>query len=174
MSNTSRRSSSHRRAKRARGGTPHGRDAVSSLEAHLGYWLRFLSNHVSHAFKVKVERHGVTVAEWVVMRALFDADGVMPSELAKRIGLTRGAVSKLLDRLAAKDLVIIHSDAADRRAQVVNLTGSGRRLVPKLAALADQNDAETFGHLDTNERAQLLAVLKRLVDRLGLSTTPID
>jgi hypothetical protein len=42
---------------------------VSQLEAHLGYWLRAVSNHVSHAFKMKVETHGVTVAEWVVLRA---------------------------------------------------------------------------------------------------------
>lgn len=48
---------------------------VSALNAHLGYWRRFVSNHVSQAFKVKVERHGVTVADWVVMRALFDEDG---------------------------------------------------------------------------------------------------
>lgn len=114
------------------------REEVSSLEAHLGYWLRFVSNHVSHAFKVKVERHGVTVAEWVVMRALFDEDGIKPSELSEKIGLTRGAISKLLDRLANKNLVIIRGDAVDRRAQAITLSASGRRLVPKLAALADE------------------------------------
>jgi DNA-binding MarR family transcriptional regulator len=75
---------------------------VSELEAHLGYWLRAVSNHVSHAFKTKVERRGATVAEWVVLRALFDADGVKPSELAAKLGLTRGAISKLVDRLVAK------------------------------------------------------------------------
>ena len=36
---------------------------VSPLESHLGYWLRVVSNHVSHGFKSKVEAHGVTVAE---------------------------------------------------------------------------------------------------------------
>ena len=59
---------------------------VSELEAHLGYWLRAVSNHVSHGFKTKVERHGVTVAEWVVLRALFERDGVNPSELATTLG----------------------------------------------------------------------------------------
>ncbi len=43
---------------------------VSTLEAHLGYWLRYVSNHVSHAFALKVAAHGVSVAEWVVMREL--------------------------------------------------------------------------------------------------------
>ena len=55
---------------------------TSALEAHLGYWLRFVSNHVSHAFKTKVEAQGVTVAEWVVLRWLFDHASARPSQLA--------------------------------------------------------------------------------------------
>jgi DNA-binding MarR family transcriptional regulator len=147
---------------------------VSELEAHLGYWLRAVSNHVSHAFKTKVERHGVTVAEWVVLRALLDRDEVKPSELAATLGLTRGAVSKLVDRLVAKDLVAVRSDVRDGRAQLVALKTSGRRLVPKLAALADENDAEAFGHLDQAQRASLLATLKGLVEHLGLQGAPVD
>lgn len=148
--------------------------AVSGLEAHLGYWLRFVSNHVSHCFKTKVERHGVTVAEWVVLRALFEADGIKPSELSARIGLTRGAVSKLLDRLAAKDLVSIHADEKDGRAQLITLGTAGRQLVPKLAGLADENDAEAFGHLHAHERATLLALLKGIAERHALKGAPTD
>ena len=163
MSNTSRS-----RLSAARG------EGVSPLDVHLGYWLRILSNHVSQAFKGKVERHGVTVAEWVVLRALFDEDGIKPSELSERVGLTRGAISKLVDRLAAKDLVVVRGDALDGRAQVVTLGASGRRLVPKLAALADENDAETFGHLSPKERAALLSTLKGVVARLGIGGAPVD
>lgn len=150
------------------------RAAVSSLDAHLGYWLRFVSNHVSHAFKVKVEQHGVTVAEWVVLRVLFDEDGIKPSDVSDKIGLTRGAVSKLLARLATKDLVAVSGDTVDRRAQVVTLSAAGRRLVPKLAALADKNDAETFGHMTKKQRAMLSSVLQGIVARLGLRITPVE
>jgi DNA-binding MarR family transcriptional regulator len=174
MSNTSRGRS------RAR---EHGNDAdrriplqavVSDLEAHLGYWLRAVSNHVSHAFKAKVERHGVTVAEWVVLRALFEQDGVKPSELATTLGLTRGAISKLVDRMVAKELVSVRSDSRDGRAHLVTLNASGRRLVPTLAALADENDAEAFGHLEPEQRASLLATLRSVVEHLGLSGAPVD
>lgn len=146
----------------------------SNLEAHLGYWLRAVSNHVSYAFKHKVEHHGVTVAEWVVLRALFDHEGVKPSALSDAIGLTRGAVSKLVDRLEGKALVAIYADKLDRRAQVITLTATGRRLVPRLAALADQNDDETFRHLTAKQRGDLRAILEVLVDRLGLAGAPID
>jgi DNA-binding MarR family transcriptional regulator len=147
---------------------------VSELEAHLGYWLRAVSNHVSHSFKAKVERYGVTVAEWVVLRALLDEDGVKPSDLAATLGLTRGAVSKLVDRLLVKDLLSVRRDERDGRAQIVALKASGRRLVPKLAALADENDAEAFGHLDPAQRASLRAMLKGLVEHLGLQGAPVD
>lgn len=149
-------------------------DDVSELEAHLGYWLRAVSNHVSHAFKLRVETQGVTVAEWVVLRALFAEDGIKPSALAAKIGLTRGAISKLVDRLVAKDLVVVRSDARDGRAQIITLRASGRRLVPKLAALADENDAEAFGHLDQEQRAFLFATLKGMVEHLGLRGAPVD
>jgi hypothetical protein len=37
--------------------------AVSELTAHLGYWLRHVSDHVSHAFARKLASQDVTVAE---------------------------------------------------------------------------------------------------------------
>lgn len=175
MSSTSRRKPERLRGQRAERGADRAAPAeVSALEAHLGYWLRFVSNHVSHGFKAKVERHDVTVAEWVVLRTLFDDDGVKPSEVSKKLGLTRGAISKLIDRLAAKELVVVRGDPVDRRAQVVTLSTRGRRLVPTLAALADENDAEAFGHLTARQRAMLLSTFKSLVDRLGLRDTPVD
>lgn len=172
MSSSSR--SDRARKGRAPASKPRARNDVSELEAHLGYWLRAVSNHVSHAFKIKVERHGVTVAEWVVLRALFDADGIKPSELATTLGLTRGAISKLVDRLVTKDLVSVRPDERDARAQLVTLEAAGRRMVPKLAALADENDAEAFGHLEPEQRAALLATLRSLVEHLGLRGAPVD
>lgn len=147
---------------------------VSPLETHLGYWLRYVSNHVSHAFAVKVATRDVTVAEWVLMRELFERDAVAPSELADRIGMTCGAISKLVDRLAAKALVTRTYGKEDRRYQSIALTAPGRALVPKLSALADRNDAEFFGHLTPEERATLETVMKEIVRRRGLRTMPID
>lgn len=150
---------------------PH---VMSNLESHLGYWLRFVSNHVSHAFKLKVESHGVTVAEWVVLRALFDSGAVNPSQIADKIGLTRGAISKLVDRLVAKGFVLCRTEKADRRYQTVTLSASGRKLVPVLAELADQNDREFFGHLSEKARADLFAALKNIVQTRGLSGIPVE
>lgn len=146
---------------------------TSDLDAHLGYWLRFVSNHVSQAFARRLEDRGVTVAEWVLLRQLLDGDAA-PSRLAQQIGLTRGAITRLADRLIAKQLIARRASATDKRAQVLSLTDAGRALVPALAAVADDNDAAFFGHLPPAERAALERALKDLVRHHGLRAVPID
>jgi DNA-binding MarR family transcriptional regulator len=104
---------------------------------------------VSGTGRRSLEAQGVSVAEWVVLRALFDEDAVAPSQLAVRLGITRGSVSKLIDRLAAKSPVRKTPSTRDRRYQAVALTAAGRTLVPTLAVLADENDrAIYFGRND--------------------------
>lgn len=146
----------------------------SDLNAHLGYWLRVVSNAVSQSFARKVEAEGVTVAEWVVLRVLYGAGPIAPSDLARRIGLTKGAVSKLADRLVNKDLVERAATPNDGRGQTLALKAGGRALVPSLAALADQNDAEFFQTLTPQERAQIEQVLRKLAADRQLTAAPTD
>lgn len=146
----------------------------SELEDHLGYWLRFVSNHVSHAFALKVEAHGVTVAEWVVLRELYDAGAMAPSAMADRLGMTRGAITKLADRLIGKGLIVRTARDDDRRFQTLAITDAGRGLVPELAGLADTNDAQFFGHMPAKDRAELLRLLTALVRHHDLKTLPTE
>ena len=146
----------------------------STLEDHAGYWLRFVSNHVSHAFARKVEAQGVTVAEWVLLREMLDAGTANPSQLADAVGLTRGAVSKLVERLCRKKLALRSPSEGDQRYQTVELTAAGKQLVPVLAQLADENDREFFGHLKPEEKTQLMHLLKDIVRRHGWKDLPVD
>jgi DNA-binding MarR family transcriptional regulator len=146
----------------------------SGLEDHLGYWLRFVSNHVSLGFRRKVEATGVTVAEWVLMRELYRLGPVAPSELAHAMAMTRGAVSRLVDRLEAKHLLKRSASAEDRRYQSVELSAAGARRVPALAALADANDAQFFGHLEPALRQQLAETLQGLARLHQFKELPLD
>jgi len=146
---------------------------ISPLTAHLGYWLRLVSNHVSHAFAGKLEGRGVTVAEWVLLREVHDHRSISPSRLADRLSLTRGAVSKLADRLIDKGLLGREPSPEDGRAHSLALTADGRTLVPELAGLADSNDAEFFGDLTPDDRATMERVLKSVVAGCGLKTPPL-
>lgn len=148
--------------------------AVSDLETHLGFWLRFVSNHVSGRFKRLVEENGVTVSEWVALRTLYTSSSSSARALVESLGMTKGAVSKVLDRLERKKLVRRVADPDDGRAQRIALSALGRELVPKLAALADENDAHFFGPLSHEARHALAHTLRELVRTHQLSEVPTE
>ena len=146
----------------------------SSLQTHVGFWLRFVSNHVSQSFARKLLASGVTVAEWVILREMFDTPATSPSTLAESTGLTRGAISKLIERLVQKHLVTREEGPTDRRTQTIALSPAGRRIVPQLAAIADQNDAHFFASLSSKQREELVATLKKLVHANDLNKIPTE
>lgn len=151
------------------------RDNVSDLKKHIGFWMRIVSNNVSLAFARKLESSGVTVAEWVVLREMYGCDGVIaPSHIAELTNLTRGAVSKLIERLINKNLVSREFSAEDGRYQEIKLTKQAKALVPKLAVLADQNDNEFFSVLSATERKTLTEILKKTAHKNNLTKLPTE
>ncbi len=147
--------------------------APAELTSHLGYWLRLVSNHVSQAFARKLQLVDITVAEWAVMRVLFGTED-NPSQLAEHMGMTKGAITKLADRLIAKSLVIKTANPEDGRSHTLRLSSRGEKLVPRLAAMAGQNEAECFSHLSEMDRVTLERILKQSVKHYGLTSIPIN
>ena len=146
---------------------------LSGLETHLGYWLRRVSNQVSGAFAGALHKKRVSVAEWVMLRHLWDRQGTTPGELAEVLGMTRGAVSKVLDKLEKKHWIRHRTKPQDNRVQLLALTGQGRHILPRLAAIADQNDAQFFDCLNADERTKLEALLRKLAEFSRITNVPI-
>jgi DNA-binding MarR family transcriptional regulator len=147
---------------------------ISDLETHLGYWLRLLSNHVSGRFRERVEAAGASVSEWVALRRLYPAGHATPAELVAALGMSKGAISKIVDRLHSKGWAVREGAGADRRHQRVVLTEAGRALVVQLAAIADENDAHFFGHLSAAGRAELIHAAQSLAQHHRLLQVPVD
>ena len=150
----------------------HRAEGISAVESHLAYWLHYVGYRLSHELRLKVQQFGVTAAEWVVLRTLYD-QGFMPTRLALRLGLNRGTISRLAVRLEAKDLINRHKSLSDGRAQMLTLTESGRALVPILAGLADQIDARNFGTGDFVPRETIGQVMKWVVRRHRYRFVPL-
>ncbi len=148
--------------------------SISPLDAHLGFWLRYVSNHVSARFAERLDAEGVSVSDWVALRTLWDAPGNSThDELIQALGMTKGAASKIVSRLEEKGLAQRLPAEAGGREQRVALTPAGRRLLPRLAALADANDAQGFAALSATEQATLLRLMRKLVQAHGLRQLPV-
>jgi DNA-binding MarR family transcriptional regulator len=150
------------------------RDTASELERHLGYWLRFVSNHVSNAFRERVAKHGVTVAEWVALRTLHDEAPCTLGDLSHQLGLDGGVTSRLVERLVQKKLASRRSDREDRRFVTLALTAKGQDLIPRLAAEADRNDDFFFAPLKEADKNHLRRIMTALVRVHGLTEKPVE
>ena len=134
-----------------------------TIERFAGGWLRVVSNAVSQTFARQLRASDVTIAEFVLLRILFHTgEALSPGELSRSTGLSKGAVSKLLDRGVRNGLVLRTESKEDRRYQEVRLTRKGKSLVPKLEKLAQNNDDEFLSCLSKSERASLVRLLKKI------------
>jgi DNA-binding MarR family transcriptional regulator len=135
-------------------------------DADLAYALRLAASVMHQKLTRTLASAGVTAAEWALLRDLHAEGAVPQTRLADRLGLTRGAVSKLVDRLVAKRLLVRgRGGGGDRRLQIIGLTGTGALLIPDLALAAASSEAGTFGSLSSRERAVLAAALAKLAAR---------
>jgi len=146
----------------------------TDLEVHLGYWLRRVSNHVSGQFARTLKARSTSVAEWVVLCHIQQRPGITPGELADALALTRGAVSKIIDKLEAKHWITGSTKPEDNRVRLFSLTRRGTRVLPELADIADRNDQAFFDVLEADERTTLRRLLAKLAERHHIGTVPIE
>jgi DNA-binding MarR family transcriptional regulator len=147
---------------------------LPELESHLGYWLRRVSNAVSGGFSHALQNKQTSVAEWVLLRELHKRGKAASGELAAKMGLTRGAVSKIVDKLEAKGWVQAEGKEGDSRFRVLSLTRAGSRNLPVLAKIADQNDESFFECLSASERSIFREMLVKLAEHNRIHDVPTD
>ena len=103
---------------------------------------------------------GANVGEIPVLQYLSSADGdVIPSKIAKKLGLSRARMSHILDALETKGYVMRRTDPSDRRRVLVSITESGRDYAAKKNAESVallSNQLSSLGEHDAQELVRIL------------------
>jgi DNA-binding MarR family transcriptional regulator len=147
---------------------------VSQLGDHTGYLMRQISNNISGDFALKMQNMGITIAEWVVMRIMFDHSATTHTHIVEVSGLTKGAISKTLTKLIMKKLIEKKESVSDGRSQILELSKQAKKLVPILAEIADQNEAGYFSVLTHKEQIILRKLLDKMIKAKEIKGAPID
>lgn len=144
-------------------------DEVLDLDTYVPYFLTAISNTWSRSSsRLYLERCGVGVTEWRVMSQLAIEPGIGAQRICEVIGLDKGAVSRSVASLVAAGHVAERADPGDARRQILTLTGTGDALHARLIGLARERERLMLAGFSEEERAQLVALLKRLHARLPL------
>ena len=109
-----------------------------------------------------VARHGLTLAEFAVMEALYHKGQLLLGEVQKKILVSSGGVTYLVDRLEQRGFVERRLCVEDRRARYAALTPAGetfmRRIFPEHSACI----AEVAAALTLEEQRQVTRLLRDL------------
>jgi len=95
--------------------------AIRLMEA-----IRALVRRFSLAERADIACCGMTIAQAATLEALADKDGLRLGELGRRLGIAPSTLSRNLDRLEDRELVVRGPDPHDRRALRASLTDAGR------------------------------------------------
>ena len=143
----------------------------------LRLWLRLLTCTTMMETLIRGrlrERFDVTLPRFDLLAQLDRApDGMTLGDISRRMMVSNGNVTGLIERLVADGLVTRTPRPSDRRTVAVSLTANGRREFAAMAAEHEGWVAEGFAELsgaDIDGLMRLLARLKRSVraaDSLG-------
>ncbi|WP_406263750.1 MarR family transcriptional regulator [Streptomyces sp. NBC_00191] len=113
-----------------------------------------------------VAERGLTTARAGVLWALFDDGPMTQRALAGRLGVTPRNVTGLLDALQQDGLVVREAHPTDRRATLVSLTETGRRMTAELGGGRDELAAALFADMPPDQLDALTAALGTVIERL--------
>ena len=108
-----------------------------------------------------VEPHGITLQQFNVLRILRGAgtDGLPTLEVAERMIEQTPGVTRLLDRLEAKELVRRQRCPKDRRQHLCWITAKGLALLEKLDTLTPRAHEESLKGLRQKDRVAFIRLL---------------
>ena len=148
-------------------------EAPDDHKAELRLWLRLLTcaTMIEREIRTRLrDRFDVTLPRFDLMAQLEQArpDGMTLGELSRRMMVSNGNITGLVERLAELGLIERLPHPADRRATFVRLSPAGRAQFAEMAQVHAEWVGTLFAGLPAEETAQLmrlLAGLKQSVQR---------
>jgi MarR family transcriptional regulator, multiple antibiotic resistance protein MarR len=110
-----------------------------------------------------LEPHGLTAQQFkvLVIVALYGAE--TPADLCRSLCLDSGSMTRMLDRLEQKDLLVRTRSEADRRQVKLLLTESGKEVADLLSEIGAKAMNEMVGVLEDSELAMLEKLLTKVL-----------
>lgn len=135
------------------------RESPQHHRTELRLWLRLLTcaNLIESEIRSRLrEEFDTTLPRFDLMAQLERApDGILLGELSRRMMVSNGNVTGLVDRLVQEGLIERRVVRTDRRAARVSLTETGHALFARMAAAHGEWMGELIGALDQREQDAL-------------------
>ena len=142
-----------------------------------GSTLGLLFRQLRDAMWARMERelaqagHDLTFSQYIAIKKLADGTTASVTDLARAADLNPGAMTRLLDKLEARGLLMRVADPNDRRALHIHLTDAGWAIWRDVDQCGQRVRERALGGMDDDTRTQLTRLLEQVRDNL---TDPTD
>lgn len=130
----------------------------------LRLWVILSRAHSAVAAHAQADfnRHGLTSAEFGAMEALFHKGPLLLGEVQRKILLSSGGITYVIDRLEKRGLVERRRCPTDRRASYAVLTAEGAQLMEEIFPQHAARIERALSGLDVQEQQKVSELLRRL------------
>jgi MarR family 2-MHQ and catechol resistance regulon transcriptional repressor len=109
-----------------------------------------------------IGRHGLSTGEFAIMEALYHKGPLLLGEVQRKILVSSGGVTYLVDRLQAEGLVERRECAEDRRARYAALTRKGDQLMRRIFPTHASAIESGVSGLSAAEKEEAIGLLRKL------------
>ncbi|MBV9774720.1 MAG: MarR family transcriptional regulator [Gemmatimonadetes bacterium] len=130
----------------------------------LKLWVVLSRAHdaIAEHARADVSRHGLTLAEFGILEALFHRGPMLLGEVQRRILVSSGGITYLVNRLEERGLVERRECEEDRRARYAALTKEGEALVRRVFPEHAECLEHALAGLDADEKDEAIRLLRTL------------
>jgi DNA-binding MarR family transcriptional regulator len=133
------------------------------LEDVYFFWLdraaKAYKNYAHQIFKsINVD---LTDDQWMALKRIDEQDEINQKELSKEIYKDPASITRILDNLVKKDL-IVRNMGNDRRTFNLSVTQQGKAIIEKVLPEAAKARAKGLEGISKSESAALISLLKRI------------
>ncbi|MGX1500315.1 DNA-binding MarR family transcriptional regulator [Labrenzia sp. MBR-25] len=137
------------------------------VSSYLLYLLAASSEAASHQFHIRVRELGLRVPEWRVLACLYDQDGLMITQLARYSLMEQSRMTRIVDQMEKRGLVVRKSDEGDGRRVRVHLTDAGQKLSSDVVEEAMEHERTLLSALNQADADRIKPSLERLLASLN-------
>ncbi|MDE1166407.1 MAG: MarR family transcriptional regulator [Pseudomonas sp.] len=141
-------------------------DAAPPLDAALdeliGYAMRRAQLKLFQNLIGRLSAHDLRPAQFSALAIIDQNPGLMQADLARALAIEPPQVVPLLNKLEERALAVRVRCKPDKRSYGIFLSKPGETLLKELKQIAAQSDLDATAALDTQEREELLRLLKKV------------
>lgn len=149
-------------------------DYSKIIDQSIGYLVGRLSRAIIKRLSKKFQDAGIDVSyeQWSILVHLYRQDGQTQQALARIAVKDKAAITRLLNGLEKKNIVLRVPDRNDKRSNLVYLTNKAKELKPHLVGFVEEMLEEAEQGIDPDEMIRCRATINNIFENFDRLNNP--